>query len=75
MADGYDMIQWSVYGRICNGFDDVRKHLKRLNVNLPAEGSVRCLEVTEKQFTEMKILVGTMKIQEKRVNADQLLLF
>lgn len=75
LQDGYDMIQWSVYGRMVNGFDASEKHLKRLSTNLPGEGSVRCLQVSEKQFASMKILVGRRSFQEKTVNAQQLLLF
>ncbi len=75
IQDGYDMIQWSVYGRMANGIDDVEKHMKRLVDNLPKEGSIRCLQVSEKQFANMRLLVGTRSFQEKRVNADQMLLF
>ena len=32
-------------------------------------------EVTEKQFAAMKLLLGELKTQEKKVNSDQLLLF
>lgn len=74
LRDGYDMIQWSVYGRVINGFDNMNVHLKRLNANLPPEGSVRCLQVSEKQFTQMKLLVGNPKKQEKKVNSSQLVL-
>lgn len=75
LKDGYDMIQWSVYGRVVNGMDDAEKHLKRLSNNLPREGSIRCLQVSEKQFASMKLLLGERSFQEKKVNADQLLLF
>lgn len=75
LKDGYDMIQWSVYGRIVNGFDDAVTHAKRLNQNLPPDGSVRMLQVSEKQFASMKHLVGQPKIQEKCVDASQMLLF
>ena len=75
IQDGYDMIQWAVYGRMVNGVDDAEKHLKRLGDNLPKEGSIRCLQVSEKQFANMKLLVGTKNFQEKKVNADQMLLF
>lgn len=75
IQDGYDMIQWSVYGRITNGFDDIKTHLKRLAHNLPPAGSVRCLPVSEKQFAQMRFMVGAPRIQENMVNADQLLLF
>jgi CRISPR-associated protein Cas2 len=73
--DGYDMIQFSVYGRILNGNDAEGKHLKRLVDNLPPAGSVRCLTVTEKQFASMKLLVGLPLFQEKMVRTEQLLLF
>jgi len=75
LNDGYDMIQWSVYGRILNGSDAEKKHLMRLADNLPPAGSVRCMTVTEKQYAGMRLLAGGTGFQEKRVGAAQLLLF
>jgi CRISPR-associated protein Cas2 len=75
LNDGYDMIQFSIYGRILNGTDAEDKHMKRLLVNLPPEGSIRVLTVTEKQYASMKILVGMPLFQEKQVNSSQILLF
>jgi len=75
LNDGYDMIQFSVYGRILYGNDAEEKHMRRLLVNLPPEGSVRILTVTEKQFAGMKLLVGMPLFQEKKVTAAQIALF
>lgn len=75
LNDGYDMIQFSVYSRLCNGTDMTEKHLKRLCDNLPLKGSIRCLTVTEKQYAEMRFLVGKPTIKEKRVTTNQLSLF
>lgn len=75
LNDGYDMIQFSVYGRILNGSDAVDKHMKRLLANLPPEGSIRVLTVTEKQFASMRLLVGLPRFQEKKVNSTQIVLF
>ena len=75
LNDGYDMIQFSIYGRILNGSDAEEKHMKRLIANLPPEGSVRVLTVTEKQYANMKLLVGLPLFQEKKVNANQITLF
>ena len=47
IQDGYDMLQWSVYGRVINGFYDMGTHIKRLTANLPPKGSVRCLPISE----------------------------
>lgn len=75
LNDGYDMIQWSVYGRLLNGSDNQDKHLRRLVDNLPPAGSVRCMTVTEKQFAGIRLLVGMPLFQEKKVTASQMLLF
>ncbi|QIM63830.1 CRISPR-associated endonuclease Cas2 [Pasteurellaceae bacterium Orientalotternb1] len=75
LKDGYQMLQLSVYARIVRGRDTLAKHNKRLSEHLPEEGSIRCLEVTEKQFASMTILLGELKPQEKKVNANQMLLF
>lgn len=75
LNDGYDMLQYSVYSRLCNGTDMTNKHLKRLNANLPERGSIRCLIVTEKQYADMKFLVGEPSVKEKKVIANQLSLF
>lgn len=75
LNDGFDMIQFSVYGRILNGRDAETKHIQRLVSNLPPEGSVRLLTVTEKQYASMKLLVGLPLFQEKAIKANQMLLF
>ncbi|MDH2917805.1 MAG: CRISPR-associated endonuclease Cas2 [Gallionella sp.] len=75
LNDGYDMIQFSIYGRIVNGNDALDKHMKRLVNNLPPDGSVRCLSVTEKQYASMKLLVGLPLFQEKALKVNQMLLF
>ena len=71
--DGYDMLQWSVYTRVCRGQDAVDKHLTRLRNSLPKAGSVRALQVTERQYARMSTLVGTQRSHE-RTAQDQLVL-
>jgi len=75
LNDGYDMIQWSVYGRLLNGRDAEIKHLARLSSNLPPAGSVRCMSVTEKQYAGIKLLVGMPRFHEKKAASPQLMLF
>ena len=74
IQDGYTMMQFSVYARIYNGPERVEKHLKKLQKSLPSKGSIRVLEITDKQYGRMKILVGEMHENEKN-QAKQLLLF
>ncbi len=42
------------------------KHHKRLCEHLPEEGSICCVEVTEKQFAGMQMLLDELKAQEKK---------
>ena len=56
--DGFLMLQFSVYARICRGQDAVDKHVRRVRVSLPREGSVRALQVTDRQYGRMEVMLG-----------------
>jgi CRISPR-associated protein Cas2 len=71
--DGFLMLQWSVYARVCRGEEAVEKHDGRITKQLPQKGSVRTLRVTERQYARMKLLIGESKKSEK-VAANQLVL-
>ena len=75
IKDGYHMVQYSVYARVCNGSDAVEKHKIRLKGNLPKNGSVRLLILTEKQYESMEILVGELQEEEKTFVCEQLSIF
>ena len=64
LDDGYDMVQFSVYMRICRGQDMVDTHIRRLEAHLPEKGSVRALQITEMQYSRMKFLVGDISLAE-----------
>ena len=63
--DGYYMVQYSVYARLCNGPDGAEKHYERLKKIAPSTGSIRVLSVTEKQYASIKIIAGEKKPPEK----------
>ena len=71
--DGYIMLQYSVYTRICRGQEAVIKHTGRLAKSLPQEGSVRSLQVTDAQYARMKTLVGTRRAEEN-LGTEQMVL-
>ena len=75
LKDGYQMLQLSVYQPYCQRSRFVAKTPQQAMCKPTARRSIRCLEVTEKQYATMKLLLGELKTQEKRVNSDQLLLF
>ena len=70
--DGYYMLQFSVYVRLCGGVDSVDDALKRLTSAAPNTGSVRCMAVTEKQYARMRIIVGDKKKREKPIDFYQI---
>lgn len=74
IKDGYQMVQFSVYSRVCNGYDSVKTHERRLKQNLPENGSVRLLTITEKQYESMQILLGEYKQSDIPVSYEQLTL-
>lgn len=72
--EGFIMLQFSVYCRICKGQDSAKKYTKHIKTNLPPKGNVRILQITEKQYEMMELLVGVSKNEEK-VGKKQLVLF
>ena len=75
LNDGYHMVQYSLYARVCNGMDAVETHERRLRTQLPSNGSVRLMIVTEKQYEAVRILVGKPTPEEKTSPVEQLLFF
>ncbi|UOR10507.1 CRISPR-associated endonuclease Cas2 [Halobacillus amylolyticus] len=66
LNDGYVMMQYSVYYRVCNGEEAVQKHMRRLRENVPpVNGAIRTLKITERQFEKMDILLGVETPVEK----------
>lgn len=74
LKNGFMMMQFSVYVRICKGVDMVDKYEKYVQDNLPQKGNIRTLIITNSQYERMKILLGDEKIEEK-IGTKQLLLF
>ena len=72
--DGYMMLQWSVYARVCRGEEAVDKHILRMTKSLPGKGSVRALQVTDKQYARMRLMLGEAKKSEKIAPQQMVLL-
>lgn len=72
LKDGYYMLQYSVYVRVCNGADAVQKHRARLQDHLPDNGAVRVMVITEKQYESIEILVGNLTMADQAFSSNQL---
>ena len=70
---GFDMLQYSVYSRITRNNDDARKYINKVKSILPPVGSVRVLQVTEKQYSGMIIMLGDKTLTENLLNTEDLI--
>ena len=75
LDDGFYMVQFSVYARLCNTIENAKEHEKRLKNFLPYCGSVRSMIVTEKQYSTINILVGKPHKKDKKVHENQISFF
>ncbi len=75
LNDGYHMLQYSVYVRICSGWEMVDTHINRLQNHIPKKGSVRVFKITERQFENMMILAGHKILEiDKNYNKDRVII-
>ena len=74
LNDGYIMIQFSIYSRICKNNDDLNKHINRIKANIPTNGNIRLLQVTENQYSNMIMFCGEKK-KEEDISIDNMLIF
>lgn len=63
--EGFIMIQYSVYVRVCTTKSAAEFLEKRIKDFLPDEGIIQSLVLTEKQYSDMHFLRGRM-IEEVR---------
>ncbi len=72
LDDGYHMLQFSVYARLCHSVENAESHFMRLAREAPKEGSIRCMIVTEKQYAGMRLIAGKKAPDEKPAEYIQL---
>ena len=75
IKEGFMMLQFSVYMRICKGVASANNYLDKLKLILPPKGHIRALMLTEKQFDNMRLLLGQRSKNEKANTPTQLSLF
>ena len=58
IEDGFAMMQYSVYARHCASKENAEVHIERIRRNLPPDGEVRVISITDKQFERMLVFWG-----------------
>lgn len=69
---GFDMLQYSVYCRITRNNDDAQKYIRMVRVALPPVGSIRILQITERQYASMMILLGEKTPTENLIGTQDI---
>lgn len=74
LAEGFTMLQYSVYARYCPSEEASHAHYRRVKNVLPPDGQVRLLAVTDRQFGKMEVYYGKSRVPTEDPPA-QLMLF
>lgn len=67
---GFFMIQYSIYVRVVRGNERQKSVANKVKMALPDSGSVRMLTITEKQYDNMEILIGTPKTRTEKIKGQ-----
>ena len=74
LREGFTMLQYSVYARYCTCEETAVAYRRRIRAQLPPDGQVRLIAITDRQFGRMEVYFG----KNRRTNEpipDQLMLF
>ena len=70
---GFIMMQYSVYIRTCPSREYACRLENRIKKIVPESGNVRTIIITEKQYEDMKIWIGSKKLQEEVIGEDRMI--
>ena len=68
---GFIMIQYSIYVKIVNTESKVQRVIEKIKVDLPSNGNIRILSITDKQYQDMIFLVGDKNLNEQINNNER----
>jgi CRISPR-associated protein Cas2 len=58
LKDGFAKMQYSVYVRHCASRENTDVHIQRIRNSIPADGEVRVITITDKQYARMLVFWG-----------------
>lgn len=67
--EGFVMMQESIYTKICLNMHAVSKVELNIQKNRPPKGIVQVMNITEKQFASMKLVVG--EVDSVNIQSDE----
>ncbi|WP_245584072.1 CRISPR-associated endonuclease Cas2 [Rubritepida flocculans] len=75
LDEGWEMSQFSVYLRWAAGKEQAEARIRRIAREVPAEGKVHVLMVTDRQFETMVVFRGRQRERGRKGVPEQLVLF
>ena len=72
IKEGFIMMQYSVYIRTCPNRDYANRLQKRVQKFAPDKGNVRLLMITEKQYQDMILIIGTKSTSEHVIGVERM---
>lgn len=71
IRNGYIMVQYSVYSKAINFKSKIEAEIKNIKKFIPSDGNIRIIVLTEKQYSEMYVILGNKKINEIYNNSER----
>lgn len=73
-TEGFIRIQYSVYAKLCINNDSAKTIQKRLKNNVPDNGDIRYLIITERQYQNIVNMNSNYTLQENITTTDRTLI-
>lgn len=73
IKNGFVMMQYSVYIRTCPSREYTQRLENKIKKVVPANGNIRLITITEKQYNDMKILVGSKSLKEAAIGSERMI--
>ena len=74
LDEGFEMSQFSIYARFCNGKEQLETYLRRIENNIPERGDIHVLNFTDKQYENI-VRFSSQSRQRQQKNPEQLVMF
>lgn len=74
IKEGFIMMQYSVYIRTCPNRDYANRLQRRVQKIAPDKGNVRLLMITEKQYQDMILIIGTKSTSEHVIGVERMII-
>lgn len=62
IREGFAQLQYSVYARYCPSDESAETYRRHVRAELPPDGQVRLLGVTDRQFGKMEVFYGEDRV-------------